>query len=185
MPRWLPPQPGTEGGGLRAGYLCVGRHLVVVAAGSVKTRRAGGFYFIKTPLCGPNVQPRPGCRLPRWGVLTHAHTRIHERAHALRCICFPFCVHIGVYYVLLGMYTYNCTIFLKKKQTKKQKKFHLLYAGDSSLANEEFVSLLWAKKVLWWKSTTPHLCVSSWGPLGLLQEQLQLSLKTNGPSDNC
>lgn len=38
-----------------AGYLCVGKHLVVVAAGGEKTRGAGGFYFIKTPLCEPNV----------------------------------------------------------------------------------------------------------------------------------
>lgn len=39
---------------------------------------------------------------------THTHTRprIHEHTHML-----PFSVHSGVYYV----YTYKCTIFLKKK----------------------------------------------------------------------
>lgn len=75
-----------------------------------------------------------------------------------------------------------------------KKKVNLLHAVVSSLANEEFVfSSLWAKKCkMFWRVVmkmydplTFDLCVSSRGPLRLLQEQLQLSVKTNGPSGNC
>lgn len=49
MPHWLPPQPGTEGVGGWMVYLCIGRHLVVVAAGTEKTRAVGdrGFLIYK------------------------------------------------------------------------------------------------------------------------------------------
>lgn len=65
----------------------------------------GGFYFIKTPLCEPNVRPRPGCR-PRRRTDTNSCTLTYAAVHML-----PFCVHGGVYYV----YTWNCTIFLQKQ----------------------------------------------------------------------
>lgn len=68
MPRWLPPQPGTEGGACICVCVCLFEGLegllVVVAAGSEKGAggRVGGFpSFIKTLLCEHCVSPHPGC----------------------------------------------------------------------------------------------------------------------------
>lgn len=79
-------------GGVRVcGCVHWGGHLVVVAAGSEKTRGWGGGQgqgapsFIKTPLCEPHVRPHPGCKvktgLPR---CTHTCTFINTHVQYRR-----------------------------------------------------------------------------------------------------